>query len=126
MNKLVGIVLVFSILWGFGCRKSPTQQEQPDAECSFTASPENITAPATTDNGNFALTASSPDCTWTATSDVDWITFRASVAGSDVGSSEDGSGSCSVSYTTHENTGTERTGHINVGNATVTIIQQEG
>jgi len=92
--------------------------------CACSASPSNITAPWTQDNGNVALTATPSGCEWTATSDVDWITFRSGMTGGDVGSSVTGTGS-SAFYTTHENTGSgERTGHITVGGATVAFTQE--
>jgi len=63
------------------------------------------------------ITTSSPDCQWIAEIDVSWIHFLG-------GSSETtGAGSGNLEFTVSNNSGEERTGHINVGNQVITIVQ---
>jgi len=63
------------------------------------------------------ITTSSPDCQWIAEIDVSWIHFLR-------GSSEaSGTGFGNLEFTVSNNNGEERTGHINVGNQVITIVQ---
>ena len=84
--------------------------------CAFFLSPTHVTLPAIDDNGAFSVNASTPDCPWTATNNVDWITITA-------GSS--GAGDGTVSYSVAANTNANaRSGTITAGGKTFTISQQ--
>ena len=84
--------------------------------CAFFLSPTHVTLPAIADSGTFGVNASTPECPWTATNNVDWITITS-------GSSGTGDGTVSYSVTANTNANA-RSGTITAGGKTFTISQQ--
>jgi uncharacterized protein (TIGR03437 family) len=84
---------------------------QAAGSCSYTLSPSSASAAAGGGTGSFTVTVTAgTGCTWTATSDVTWIT--PTISGS------------TVSYTVQANTSTSsRIGHITAGGQTFTVTQ---
>jgi len=83
--------------------------------CSFTLSPPSpVTFQLGGGNGSISLSASFNNCTWSASSNIDWITNVTPF----------GTGSGTVSYTVlANNTGATRSGTISVAGQSYTIIQ---
>jgi hypothetical protein len=83
--------------------------------CSFTLSPPSpVTFQIGGGNGSISITASFNNCTWAASSNIDWITNVTPF----------GSGSGTATYTVAQNnTGNTRTGTISVAGQSYTIIQ---
>ncbi len=93
----------------------PAASSQPGATCTYTisASEQNFTSAAGTGSVNVT---SGNGCSWTATSNVAWIT---------VTSGSSGSGNGTVNYSVAANTGTSsRTGTITIAGQTYTVTQQ--
>jgi all-beta uncharacterized protein/BACON domain-containing protein len=90
---------------------------QEAAPCVFTVSPTRDNTIATGERKTVAVTASSPQCAWTARSDVDWLTI---VSGGQ------GTGNGQVTYEAQATTGPARTGTLLVAGQVVTITQGEG
>ncbi|HTS25108.1 MAG TPA: S-layer homology domain-containing protein [Bryobacteraceae bacterium] len=83
--------------------------------CTFTISPTAATAPPGGATGTVAITASGPECPWTASSNAYWITL--SGAGS-------GTGSGSVTYAAGANSAANaRTGTISLAGTTFPLTQ---
>lgn len=80
---------------------------------SITISQTTQSFPATSSSGNIAVTAQG-GCTWTATSNANWLTITA-------GSS--GAGNGTVAFTVAANTLGPRTGLITINNQTFTVTQ---
>jgi hypothetical protein len=88
----------------------------PDAPaCGITLNPTSQSFTSAGGSGSFTVTASSPNCAWTANSDSSWIT---------VTSGTGGTGNGNVSYSVAANpTSNPRTGTINVGGQIFTVTQ---
>jgi hypothetical protein len=84
--------------------------------CTYTVSPANHTIASAGGDSSFTVTASRTDCSWNASSSVDWITII---------SGQNGSGNGTVGYSVSENSGNERTGNINIADTTI-LVKQEG
>ena len=83
---------------------------QAGAPCTYTFSPSSATVPAGGSNGSFNVTTG---CTWTASSNNDWLT-----------ASGNATGNGTVTYTAAPNYAlTSRMGTISVGTANFTITQ---
>ncbi|MCP4352886.1 MAG: hypothetical protein GY795_46135 [Desulfobacterales bacterium] len=86
------------------------------SSCSYEILPESKSFSDSGGTGTVSVTASSPDCAWTASSHVNWIT---------VTSGSPGTGDGSVRYSVLKNTGTSsRTGTLAVAGQTLTITQE--
>ncbi len=86
-----------------------------ESSCTYTLSSTSATIESSGSTDSVSVTASSTECSWTATSSDTWITI-------DSGSSESGDGT--VSYTVSENTTTStRTGTMTIAQNTFTITQ---
>ncbi|GBC63295.1 hypothetical protein DENIS_4289 [Desulfonema ishimotonii] len=86
----------------------------PFINCSYSISPTTQSFDSSGGTGSVNITAPS-GCSWTATSNKDWIT---------VTSGSSGSGNGTVSYSVAANTGTSsQTGTITIGGKTFTIAQ---
>jgi len=85
----------------------------PPPACEVSAAPTSASVGPGAATGSVQVTTSAPNCTWTATSGVPWITVGTGA----------GSGSGSVPYTVAANTGPARTGTLVVAGTTVTITQ---
>ena len=83
------------------------------ATCSYTLNPTNQNFSTTGGTGTFNVTAAST-CSWTATSNVSWLTINPGVRAS---------GNGSVSYSVVANTGASRTGTISIADKTFTVTQ---
>ena len=91
-----------------------TQQGAAPQGCTYTVSPESALYSKDGGSGSLAITAGS-GCSWTAVSNVGWVT---------IASGTSGSGNGTVSYSVTENNATsERTGSLTVAGRTVTITQ---
>jgi uncharacterized repeat protein (TIGR03803 family) len=84
--------------------------------CAYSLSPAHVTLPAIADSGTFSVNASTTNCPWTATNNVDWITITS-------GSSGAGDGTVSYSVTANPSANA-RAGTITVAGKTFTISQQ--
>jgi len=85
---------------------------QEGANCAFTLNPPSAIVTPGGASGSFAVQTT---CSWTATSNVEWITLSAPVSGT---------GSGSVRYTASANSTTStRSGSISVGSARFTVSQ---
>jgi uncharacterized protein (TIGR03437 family) len=83
---------------------------QNGAPCTYSLSPNSAAVPAGGGSGMFSVTTG---CSWTATSNADWIT-----------TSDSGAGNGTIQYTAAPNTGTtSRSGTITVGTQNFTITQ---
>lgn len=91
--------------------------EQAAAVCRFTVSPSSQTVSPAGGRQQIDVTASSPQCAWTARSDQDWLVV---VDGSS------GSGTGRVTYEARPASGPTRTGSIVVADHRVTITQGNG
>ena len=88
---------------------------QSGATPSFTIQPTSAGAPAAGAAGTVAVTATPPDASWTATSNVPWITITAGASGS---------GNGSVSYSVAANGSVNpQTGTLTIAGQTFTINQ---
>ncbi|MCX5887156.1 MAG: SBBP repeat-containing protein [Proteobacteria bacterium] len=84
--------------------------------CTYTIDPTSKSFSYQGGTGIVSVTASESSCSWTATSNDDWITITS-------GSSETGSGT--VNYSVSTNTGTsERTGTMTIAGQTFTVTQE--
>jgi len=82
---------------------------QAGAQCSYSLSPNNASVAAAGASGTFNVSTA---CSWTATSNADWIS-----------TSDAGTGNGAIHYTAAPNTGGSRTGTISVGTQTFTVTQ---
>lgn len=90
---------------------------QAAAACSFAVSPTNASIGAAGGTPPRIDVKTSPACSWTASSNVNWIAIV-------TGASDTGSGS--VTYAVQPNIGPARTGTLTVAGQTVTISQGNG
>jgi hypothetical protein len=89
---------------------------QDGAPCAYTLGPAAQSLPSSAGAGNVSVSAPS-GCAWTASSDVSWITFTAAR----------GNGDGAVAFEVEANlTGSARTGHIIVGDQSVSLTQETG
>ena len=109
----IAIAALASALWASGCdTKSPTQ---PDPVCTFTISPAALEISRDGGAGAVNVTASASSCTWTATSNVSWVT---------IGEGTNGTGPGTVKYVVAANPSTEaRTGTLTIAGSTHTITE---
>jgi uncharacterized protein (TIGR03437 family) len=89
------------------------QVNQAGSQSNLTLSPTTLNAPATAATGTVALTTGS-GCSWSAYSDVSWMSITNSASGS---------GSANLKYSILANTNAARTGSIHVGSALFTVTQ---
>jgi hypothetical protein len=80
--------------------------------CTYSLNPTNITVTAAGGGANFALTTQT-GCSWTAASNVNWITVLPA----------SGTNSASLSYSVEPNSGAARSGTITVGGQTFSVFQ---
>jgi len=93
------------------------QVSQAAGECRFELS-SNATAFAQAGgSGSVDVRASSPLCTWTASSDVDWIS---------VSTNASGKGSASVTFTVAATTGPPRVGTLTIAGQHFSVTESEG
>jgi hypothetical protein len=83
--------------------------------CESIVAPTNVTAGAAAGSGSVALNTADP-CNWVARSDVSWLTPAP----------ENGTGSATITYSFSANEGVSRTGTITIGDAMVTVTQEDG
>jgi CSLREA domain-containing protein len=88
-----------------------------DSGCNFTLSVTSLTVPAAGGNRSVDVTASDGRCTWTATTSESWLKIT---------SATNQTGNGSVQFTVEANISPERTGTINIGGKTLTVIQSNG
>ncbi len=85
----------------------------PPPGCTYTLSSLGTTAPAAGGPGSVGVTANA-GCTWTAVSDVPWLTVTAG---------SPGSGNGTASYQVTANTGVARVGHLTIGGQLYSVSQ---
>ncbi len=83
------------------------------AGCTYAFTPQSE-AVGSAGGGRSLSVATTAGCSWSATSDVSWITITPPASGS---------GNGTVAYTVAANTGAERTGNITIGGQTFTVTQ---
>ena len=87
---------------------------QAGVACSFSISPTSLSVPAAGGNGSTTVTTTT-GCSWTAVSNVTWITVTAGATGSDSGS---------ASFTVAPSTSTlSRSGTLTIAGRTFTVTQ---
>jgi hypothetical protein len=84
--------------------------------CTFSISPDSQNVPASGGSGSVSVTAAS-GCSWTARSNVPWITIRS-------GTSDSGNGA--VAFNVAATTGPARSGTMTVAGRTFTVNQGQG
>ena len=90
---------------------------QDAAPCVFTVAPRSDSVSADGGQKRVAVTASSPECGWTARSSADWLTIAQGATGT---------GNGEVRYDAAATTGPARTGTLQVAGQTVTVAQTSG
>jgi hypothetical protein len=90
---------------------------QDAAQCVITITPPNGVIGAVGGPGTHTVTASSPQCAWTARSEVEWMSI---VEGAQ------GSGNGQVRYEAQRNSGPTRTGTLTIAGQAVVITQPGG
>ncbi len=87
---------------------------QPGSGCGATVTPTSVSVPSIGSTGSSLSVATGTSCTWTAVSNVGWITVTSAT----------GSGIGQVNYTVAANsTGSDRIGTMSVAGQTVTFTQ---
>lgn len=86
----------------------------PQALCTYTLSPENYGFSPSSGTGSITVAASSSSCSWTASSNVSWITITSGSSGTSSGT---------IGYTVASNSGLARTGTMTIGGQTFTVTQ---
>jgi len=90
---------------------------QDAALCVFTITPPAGVIGATGGPGTHTVTASSPQCAWTARSDVDWMSIL---------DGAQGSGNGQVRYQAQRNDGPARNGTLTIAGQSIRITQPSG
>jgi len=90
-----------------------TQAGQPGSVCAFSIQPSTRSVAAAGGTDTVSITTAA-GCSWTASSNAQWITLNGSTSGS---------GSASLSYLVAANTGAARTGTITIAGQTLTVAQ---
>lgn len=93
------------------------QVTQAAGECKFELSSSATSLPQAGGSGSVDVRASSALCTWTATSNVEWIS---------VTSNASGKGSASVGFTVAATTGPPRAGMLTIAGIHFSVTQSEG
>jgi hypothetical protein len=93
------------------------QITQAAGECKYELGSSSASFPQTGGSGTADLRASSPLCTWTASSDAEWI----SIAGN-----ANGKGSAAVPFTVAATTGAPRAGTLTIAGLHLNVTQSEG
>jgi hypothetical protein len=88
---------------------------QAASSCSYSVTPTSVSV-ATNGGANAVSVTSGTQCSWTAVSNVAWVTVTSAT----------GSGIGQVNYTVAANTGAARTGTMTVAGQTVTLTQAGG
>jgi hypothetical protein len=88
-----------------------TVYQAGEPTCTYSLSPSSVQLSSIGGGASFAVTTQT-GCTWTATSNADWITTSSS-----------GNGSGTVNYSVQQNNGSARSGTITVAGQTVSINQ---
>jgi hypothetical protein len=91
-------------------------QQAPPPPCTFTIAPTSDQIDADGGNGTISVNASAASCSWTAASDVPWITIT---------SGQSGRGDGSVRYKVASNPGGERSGTITVASRQFAVTQKK-
>jgi hypothetical protein len=89
---------------------------QSTSGCTYSVSTTSVSVPATASTGSLSVTTGSA-CSWTAVSNVSWVTITAGASGTGPGT---------VSYSVAANTGAARSGTLTIAGQTVTITQAAG
>ena len=90
---------------------------QDAGQCGFTVTPPSGVIGAVGGPGTHAVTASSPQCTWTARSEVDWMSILEGAQGTGTGQ---------VRYQAQRNDGPARNGTLTIAGRAVLITQPGG
>ena len=88
-----------------------------EAQCTYSVSPLNVSAPSTGSNGSISVITGS-SCAWTAVSNASWITITSPASNTGLGS---------ANYTVAANSsGGPRSGTLTIAGQTVTVSQAFG
>jgi hypothetical protein len=96
-----------------GSASSATVTINDNDTCSFSINPTGHASPASGDSGSVGVT-SPVGCSWTAASNVSWITITSGASGSATGT---------VDYSVAANAGASRTGTLTIAGQTFTVTQ---
>jgi len=109
-----GTASISVISGGITTNSLPFTINPPGQSCNFTLSPASATFGASGGSASINVTATRPDCSWTAAASAGWINLP----------SPTNTGSATLNYAVAANpAGTSRTGFITIGSSTFTIIQ---
>ena len=93
------------------------QVTQAAADCRFELSDSSASFAQTGGSGSVNVRASSPLCTWTASTAAGWISIT---------SNSNGTGSAAVTFTVASTTGAPRTGTLTIAGRHFNVTQSEG
>jgi hypothetical protein len=93
------------------------QITQAAGECKYELASSSASFPQTGGTGRADLHASSPLCTWTASSDADWISIEGTGSGK---------GSAAVAFSVAATTGAPRAGTLTIAGLHLNVTQSEG
>lgn len=86
----------------------------PPVNCTYSVNPSTVSASSIGVTGSSVTVSVSTGCTWTAASNVGWLSITSGASGS---------GNGTVMFSIAANTGGERTGALTIGDQTVTVTQ---
>ena len=93
------------------------QISQAAAECTYSLAENSASFATAGGSGSVGVRASSALCTWTATSDADWITITSGASGR---------GSAPVAFAVAPTSGPPRTGSLKIAGLSFSVTQSEG
>ena len=93
------------------------QITQAAGECKYELASSSASFPQSGGTGRADLHASSPLCTWAASSDADWISIDGNASGK---------GSAAVAFTVAATTGAPRAGTLTIAGLHLNVTQSEG
>jgi hypothetical protein len=94
-----------------------TVNQAAAAACTFSTNPSSRSFSSATGAGNFTLTASDPNCSWSAATSDSWVNITGSTSGT---------GSAQINFTVSSNNGAARTANITVGGQVFNVTQESG
>jgi uncharacterized protein (TIGR03437 family) len=114
VNTVKGVTHLYAFTFGRGVWR--VMVSSTPNSCQQTLSPASTTIQAAGGSGVVSLTASSSNCSWSATSNTDWLTLTSATSGS---------GAASISYYAAPNESYSfRTGTITIAGRSFTLRQE--
>jgi len=101
-----GHIFTFFAILAFFASPAPSANVSPAQTCSFTLASQNRSFPSIGGGGVVTITASNPQCAWTARSDAPWIKITSALSGT---------GSSELSFTVEPSINSRRGGLVIAG-----------